>query len=139
MNNPLILIVLLALAWYSYDAGLEFFAAILVIAAVLMVFVQRQDSESGEMYVGAPGYGEHGGAPGQPIIIEPKHGKTWPETKGTSLYDTQHIRLQIKPRWKKTWQNKPYHYLFHHAGVSLSFIFRSFLYILGIEKDKPGE
>jgi len=133
--NPLIILVLLALAWYSFEVGMQFFAILLVLAAIMVIFTQREENQSEQMYVGAPG--GHGGQ--SPVIMEPEHGKTWPQYRGSDLYDTQHIRLQIKPKWKKHWLGKPFHYLFFHAGVALGFVFRSVLYMFGIEKDRPGE
>ena len=134
--NLVILLVLVSVAWYAFENGMEFFAALLVVGAVLMLFVQKEEKEASEMYVGAPGHGAHGGGP---VIIEPQHETLWPEKRGSELYNTQHIRLMVKPKWKKEWLGKPYHYMFFHMGVALSFISRSILYILGIEKDKPRE
>jgi len=119
--NLLVLVVLLALAWYSFEAGLTFFAFLVFLAVVLMVFTQKQEAQHASVVYAAPQ-----AAAGQQVVVEA------PEASATG-----EVRLKVK-KWKDRWEGHPNEYLFLHAGYALQNIFRSVLYIFGIEKDKKS-
>ncbi len=116
--NWLMFVVLLALAWYSYDSGLGFFAFLLVIAAVLLAFTQQQEKEAAREEYSAQS------APGQPIVME-----------SGSTARTGEVRIKVK-KWRDRWEQHPQEYTFLHFGFAMNNIARSILYVLGIEKDE---
>jgi len=118
--NLLVLVVLLALAWYSFEAGLTFFAFLVFLAAVLMVFTQQQERQA--VHYAQPQAGL--AAPGQPIVIESPPG-----------HEKAEVHLKVK-KWKDRWIGHPNEYLFYHTGIAVQNIGRSILYLFGIEKDK---
>ncbi|MEM4255047.1 MAG: hypothetical protein QXR53_01825 [Candidatus Norongarragalinales archaeon] len=113
--NLLMLAVLGVLAWYSFENGLEFFGVLVIIAGVLFLLTGKPERSV-----------QHGYSPAlQPLVIE---------DDGTPG-GTKEINMKVK-KWKDRWSGHPNEYAFQHVGLALNNIARSFLYILGIEKDK---
>lgn len=121
--NLIALVVLLALAWFAFDAGMTFFAFLMVLGAVLLLFTEgkhgRHSAADGE----GGNYG-YSGAPGQPIVIESPDSPTKSE-----------VRLKVK-KWKDRWNEHPHEYMFEHFGIAVNNIGRSILYMFGMEKDE---
>ena len=115
--NLLMLVVLGALAWFSFESGMEFFGFLVVLAGILLLFTERPQQAFSSS---APE-----GMQGQPIVIE----------SGGSSGGTREVNLKVK-KWKDRWLGHPNEYIFMHIGIGLSNIARSILYIFGIEKDK---
>ena len=118
--NILAIIVLLALAWYSLETGMAFFAFLLFLAVILMLYTQKPARQSaGEAAQTAGGY--------QPVVIDSSPGPPKSE-----------VRMRVK-YWKDNWDGHPQEYMLMHAGTALSNVFRSVLYMFGIEKDQPKD
>jgi hypothetical protein len=117
--NLLAIIVLLALAWYSLESGMAFFAFLLVLAVILMFYTQKPESQN------APAQQSY--ASGQPVIIDSSPSAS----KGE-------VRVKVKS-WKDRWDTHPQEYILVHAGMGLSNLMRSVLYMFGIEKDQKKD
>ncbi len=115
--NLLVLAVLGALAWFSFENGMEFFGALVILAGVLLLFTEKP---RGRGY-----YREAQDSTGQPVIID----------QGGAPPSKKELRLKVK-NWKDRWDDHPNEYVFYHVGLAFNNIGRSLLYILGIEKDE---
>ncbi len=120
MSSLLTLVVLGALAWYSFENGMEFFGFLVVLAGILLLFTQKPQSKRIEEsdYPYPPGQ--------QPIVID---------SGGGGVKGTKEINLKVK-RWRDRWGGHPQEYIMLHTGIAVDNLARSVLYIFGLEKDK---